>query len=100
MGNEFFVEYIQQTDTTLYFLTLEKVAFSLSTKCLSDPTSGSVFIGNYKLGPPLPDKSGTPTVTRNDVAVHFSMDNKSTTNCCSNCQLRIQFISTLTVNCS
>src|SRR5258705_2387767 len=51
MGNEFFVEYIQQTDTTLYFLTLEKVAVSLPTKCLSDPTSGSVFIGIYKLGP-------------------------------------------------
>src|SRR5258705_10647550 len=42
---------LNKTDTYLYFLTLEKVAVSLPTKCLSDPTSGSVFIGNYKLGP-------------------------------------------------
>ena len=38
-------------DTSLYFLTVEKVAVSLPTKCLSDPTSGSVLIGNYRLGP-------------------------------------------------
>ena len=42
---------LNKTDTSLYFLTLEKVAVSLPTKCLSNPTSGSVLIGDYRLGP-------------------------------------------------
>ena len=41
---------LNETDTSLYLLTLEKVAVSLPTKCLSNPTSGSVLIGNYRLG--------------------------------------------------
>ena len=41
---------LNKTDTSLYFLTLEKVAVSLPTKCLSDPTNGSVLIDDYKLG--------------------------------------------------
>src|SRR5258705_8876657 len=41
---------LNKTDTSLYFLTLKKVEVSLPTKCLSDPTSGSVLIGDYRLG--------------------------------------------------
>ena len=41
MGNNIFLK-LNKTDTSLYFLTLEKVAVSLPTKCLSDPTRGSV----------------------------------------------------------
>src|SRR5258705_4812549 len=75
MGNEFFVEYIQQTDTTLYFLTLEKVSVSLPAKCLSDPTSGSVFIGNYKLGP-APSRHSGDHVNGNDITKR-SVTNRS-----------------------
>ena len=50
-GNNFFMKMFDETDTSLsYFLTLEKVAVSLPTKCLSNPTSGSVLKGNYRLG--------------------------------------------------
>ena len=41
---------LNETDTSLYFLTVEKVAVSLPTKCLSNPTSGSVLICDYRLG--------------------------------------------------
>src|SRR5258705_12016304 len=34
-----------KTDTSLYFLTVEQVAVSLLTKCLSNPTSGSPLTG-------------------------------------------------------
>src|SRR5258705_2828021 len=43
--------FVNKTDTSLYFLTVEKVAVSLPTKCLSNPMSGSVLIGDYRLGP-------------------------------------------------
>src|SRR5258705_11149106 len=48
MGNNLFLKKFIKTDTSLYFLTLEMVA--LPTKCLSNPTNGSVLIGNYRLG--------------------------------------------------
>ncbi len=38
------------SDTSLYFLTVEKVAVSLPTKCSSIPASGSVLMGDYLLG--------------------------------------------------
>ena len=50
MGNSFLLLLIlNKIDTSLYFITLEKVGISLPTKCLSDPTSGSVLIGDYRL---------------------------------------------------
>src|SRR5258705_742795 len=42
---------LNKTDTSIHFLTLEKVAVSLPTKCLSDPTIGSVLISGYRFGP-------------------------------------------------
>ena len=45
-----FLKKFHETDTSLDFLTVEKVAVSLPTKCLSNPTSGSVLIGDYMLG--------------------------------------------------
>ena len=47
-----FLKKLNKADTSLYFLTLENVSVSLPTKCLSDPTSGLVLIGNYRLGLP------------------------------------------------
>ena len=40
MGNLYLFEKVNKTDTSLYFLTVEKVAVSLPTKCLSNPTNG------------------------------------------------------------
>ena len=37
---------LRETDTSLYFLTVEKVAVSLPTKCLRNPTTGSALIGD------------------------------------------------------
>ena len=51
MGNMYIFLKLNKMGTSLYFLTVEKVAVSLPTKCLSDPTSGLVFIGDYILGP-------------------------------------------------
>ena len=36
---------LHETDTSVDFLTVEKVAVSLPIKCLRNPTSGSVLIG-------------------------------------------------------
>src|SRR5258705_3774524 len=38
---------VNEPDTSLYFLTVEKVAVSLPAKCLRNPTSGSALIGDY-----------------------------------------------------
>src|SRR5258705_11696005 len=50
IGKKIFLQ-LNTIDTSLYFLTAEKMAVSLPTKRLSDPTSGSVLIGDYRLGP-------------------------------------------------
>src|SRR5258705_8917936 len=47
-GNLFFS--CNKTDTSLYFLTVEKVAVSLPTKCRRNPTSGSALIGDHRFG--------------------------------------------------
>src|SRR5258705_1309490 len=36
---DFFLKKLNETDTSLYFLTVEKVTVSLPTKCLRNPTS-------------------------------------------------------------
>ena len=46
-GNKFFLKKWNETDTSLYFLTVEKVMVSLLTKCLSRPTIGSALIGYF-----------------------------------------------------
>ena len=51
MENNFFLKKLNETDTSLYFLTVETVAVSFPTKCLSNPTSGSILMCDYKLGP-------------------------------------------------
>src|SRR5258705_9268167 len=51
MENYIYFLMFNKTDSSLYFLTLEKVAVSLPTKCLRNPTSGSVLIGDYRYGP-------------------------------------------------
>ncbi len=43
-----------KTDTSLYVLTIEKVAVSLPKKCLRNPSSGSVLIGDDRLSGPRP----------------------------------------------
>src|SRR5258705_12463861 len=48
-GNYCFFLKLNETDTSLDFLIVEKVAVSLPTKCLSNPTSGSVLIGTLTL---------------------------------------------------
>ena len=45
-GNDFFFEKVLQTDKTLYFVTLEKMAIRLPTKCLSNYMSGLALIGD------------------------------------------------------
>ena len=47
----YFLPNLHETDTSLDFQTVGKVAVSLPTKCLSSPTRGSVLIGDYRLGP-------------------------------------------------
>ena len=42
-----FVFKLNESDTCLYFLTVEKVAISRPTECLRNPTSGSVLICHY-----------------------------------------------------
>src|SRR5258705_14021747 len=37
---------LNEADTYLYFLTVQKVTVSLPTKCLRNPTSGSALIGD------------------------------------------------------
>src|SRR5258705_12998276 len=49
LENFFFVFKLNETGTSLYFLTVEKVAVSLPTKCLSNPTSGSALIGDEQV---------------------------------------------------
>ena len=51
MGKYIFWKKLHETDTSLDFLIVEKVAVSLPRKSLSNPTSGSVLIGDYRLGP-------------------------------------------------
>src|SRR5258705_12120931 len=46
-----FLKKLNETDASLSFLTVEQVAVSLPTKCLSNPTSCSVLIGDYRLSP-------------------------------------------------
>ncbi len=46
MENIYIFKKLNETDTSLYFLTVEKVAVSLPTKCLSNPTIGSALIGD------------------------------------------------------
>ena len=41
---------LDETDTSIYFLIVEKVAVSLPIKCTSNPTSGSGLIGDNWLG--------------------------------------------------
>src|SRR5258705_5923371 len=50
---------LNETDTSLYFLTLERVAVSLPTKCLGNPTSGSASGGDFPVSLSI---NGTPTV--------------------------------------
>ena len=45
-GKQFILKRLNETDTSLYFLTVEKVAVFLPTKCLRNPTSGSALIGD------------------------------------------------------
>ena len=46
MENIYLKKKFNEIDTSLYFLTVEKVSVSLPTKCLSNPTSGSALIGD------------------------------------------------------
>ena len=41
-----FFEKLNENDTSLYFITVEKVTISLPTKCLRNPTRGLVLIGD------------------------------------------------------
>ena len=45
-----FFKKLNETDASLDFLTVEKVAVSLPTKYVSNPTSGSDLIRDYRLG--------------------------------------------------
>src|SRR5258705_4336588 len=49
MEKYIFLKKLHETDTSLDFLTVEKVAVSLPTKFLSNHTSGSVLIGNLQV---------------------------------------------------
>ena len=50
MENIYFLKKLHESDTSLDFLSVENVAVSLPTKYLSNPTSGSVLIGDYRFG--------------------------------------------------
>ena len=50
MEKLFFLKKLNKTDTSLYFLTVEKVSVSLPTKFLRNPTSGSALIGDHRSG--------------------------------------------------
>src|SRR5258705_5906203 len=61
MGKKYFKK-LNETDTSLYFLTVEKTVVSLPTKCLGNPTRGSASGGDYTIFSAIPvTNKGTST---------------------------------------